>query len=549
MPGQNYRRTPKKKKRRINKRRLRQLIFRLFAFTVLVAAGILVFQFFSFRKEITMEAAKGNAFDPASVSRFHSNPVRAGKEEHDLSVPGTYYYKVKVGLFTHEVKVVVTDTTAPVVNVESVTVTLGTKVDPQKCVSKIEDASKVTVTLKSEPDTTKIGKQSVILVCTDAAGNTTEKEVELLVSPFKDELTVEAGSAKLDAEDLAVTEIDPSLIQSEGTIETKHVGDQELAIQYDGYNFISLVHVVDTTDPEIEVQDLVTYKTAKLTGMEFVKTMKDATDIKATFDTEPDMTSSEVQHLQITFTDEGNNSVTGFVNLTLSEDTEAPHIACPDEHTISVGESIIFSDLVTVTDNCLDQYTLDIEKGTLDVNTEGTYPVKFTATDAAGNSTTREMNIIVIVSAYTQEQVDELADVVLNQIIDDSMSQAEQCRAIYNWIHDNIRYINHSDKGDWKKAAYEGLKNREGDCYVFAMTGKELLTRAGIKNMDIEKIPAKSRHYWSLVDIGDGWLHFDSCPRVVWHDFCLITDAELMEYSNANNLSHNYDKSKYPKVN
>ena len=135
MPGQNYRRTPKKKKRRINKRRLRQLIFRLFAFTVLVAAGILVFQFFSFRKEITMEAAKGNAFDPASVSRFHSNPVRAGKEDHDLSVPGTYYYKVKVGLFTHEVKVVVTDTTAPVVNVESVTVTLGTKVDPQKCVS------------------------------------------------------------------------------------------------------------------------------------------------------------------------------------------------------------------------------------------------------------------------------------------------------------------------------------------------------------------------------------------------------------------------------
>lgn len=549
MPGQNSRRTPKKKKRRINKRRLRQLIFRLFAFTVLVAAGVLVFQFFSFRKEITMEAAKGNVFDTASVSRFHSNPVRIGEEDYDLSVPGTYYYKVKVGLFTHEVKVVVTDTTAPVVNVESVTVTVGTKVDAQKCVSQVEDASKVTVTLKSEPDTTKIGKQSVILVCTDAAGNTTEKEVELLVSPFKDELTVEAGSAKLDAEDLAVTEIDPSLIQSEGTIETKHVGDQELAIQYDGYNFISLVHVVDTTDPEIEVQDLVTYKTAKLTGMEFIKTMKDATDIKATFDTEPDMNSSEVQHLQITFTDEGNNSVFGFVNLTLLDDTEAPHIACPDEHTISVGESIIFSDLVTVTDNCLDQYTLDIEKGTLDVNTEGTYPVKFTATDAAGNSTTREMNIIVIVSAYTQEQVDELADVVLNQIIDDSMSQAEQCRAIYNWIHDNIRYINHSDKGDWKKAAYEGLKNREGDCYVFAMTAKELLTRAGIKNMDIEKIPAKSRHYWSLVDIGDGWLHFDSCPRVVWHDFCLITDAELMEYSNANNLSHNYDKSKYPKVN
>ena len=47
---------------------------------------------------------------------------------------------------------------------------------------------------------------------------------------------------------------------------------------------------------------------------------------------------------------------------------------------------------------------------------------------------------------------------------------------------------------------------------IYASTAKELLTRAGIKNMDIVKAAVNPSHYWNLVDVGDGWQHFDSTP-------------------------------------
>ena len=66
--------------------------------------------------------------------------------------------------------------------------------------------------------------------------------------------------------------------------------------------------------------------------------------------------------------------------------------------------------------------------------------------------------------------------------------------------------------------------------------------------MDIEKIPAKTRHYWNLVDIGDGWYHFDSTPRKDKSEFFLLTDAELEAYSSTHKNTHIFDRSLYPEI-
>ena len=66
--------------------------------------------------------------------------------------------------------------------------------------------------------------------------------------------------------------------------------------------------------------------------------------------------------------------------------------------------------------------------------------------------------------------------------------------------------------------------------------------------MDIEKIPAKSMHYWNLIDIGEGWHHFDACRRKDGSTFFYKTDAELMEYSDAHNKTHNYNRELYPEI-
>ena len=66
--------------------------------------------------------------------------------------------------------------------------------------------------------------------------------------------------------------------------------------------------------------------------------------------------------------------------------------------------------------------------------------------------------------------------------------------------------------------------------------------------MDIEKSDTShSRHYWSLINLGDGWYHVDCTPRKGNDDkFFMVTDEELEAYSKKHSNSHIFDKTKYP---
>ena len=78
-------------------------------------------------------------------------------------------------------------------------------------------------------------------------------------------------------------------------------------------------------------------------------------------------------------------------------------------------------------------------------------------------------------------------------------------------------------------------------------TSKALLTRAGIPNLDVVKSDTShSSHYWSLIDCGDGWYHFDTTPRYGGGSFFMLTDAEILAYSEAHRDSHIFDRSLYP---
>ena len=155
----------------------------------------------------------------------------------------------------------------------------------------------------------------------------------------------------------------------------------------------------------------------------------------------------------------------------------------------------------------------------------------------------------------TEELVNAEADKLLAAITDPSMSQYEICRAIYNWCNKKIAYQDGAPKTNWVVGAYCGLVERRGDCFTFAMTSKCLLTRAGITNMDIQRVRiGNSMHFWNLVDIGEGWHHFDTCRRGDGATFFYLTDAELMAYSEAHISStyplgtHFYDRTLYPEI-
>ena len=148
--------------------------------------------------------------------------------------------------------------------------------------------------------------------------------------------------------------------------------------------------------------------------------------------------------------------------------------------------------------------------------------------------------------------VDSMADRVLAQITNENMTKAEKAQAIYSWVRANMRYVDHSEKGDWVKSAFEGFRRKSGDCYTYYSVSLALLSRAGIPSIEVVRIDG---HHWrNQINCGDGWYHFDTTPRSGGGVFFMLTDQQILDYSNSHVSgrhsvgTHNFDRSLYPQT-
>lgn len=305
----------------------------------------------------------------------------------------------------------------------------------------------------------------------------------------------------------------------------------------------------DKTAPIVYGKNITVLKGAEVKPEDLVEKVVEENKYELSFENEPDVNNAGVQKLVVLATDKAGNVGKVEVELNVYDDTTAPVITGTRDIAINIGSTVSYKKDVTVTDDYDTNVELVIDNSKVDLNKIGEYPVVYKAKDTAGNEASVEVVLTVVAAdAPTEDMVYALCDQILSQIINDSMTDKEKAEKIYYWVHDSIGYVEDSPKDSWVEGAYRGLKDRKGDCYTYATTAKALLTRAGIKNMDIAKIPAKERHYWNLIDVGEGWYHFDTTRRKDGTIFFYWDDAKLMEYSNRNNLSHNYDRSLYPEI-
>ncbi len=466
-----------------------------------------------------------------------------------ITQPGRYQVKVKSGWFTHSCTLVIQDTIAPTGQAVPVQLELGQKCGPEELVENITDATAVDVVYAEEPDFARHGRQKVQVALVDRGGNRTVVESELLISPVTGELTMEAGQAFPGVKSFLLGDAEGSFVTRMADLDNHKVGDYPVAIRVDEEEYICTLHVEDTIPPFVEVHDIEGFAVLPRRAEDFVTSVEDATAVTAAFRKEPDLLAAGTQQVEIVFTDQGGNETVKTAKLTLVEDVEPPVIRGAEDLVIYIGDGVSYRRNVSVEDNCPEGLELTVDTDGVNLRQEGVYPVIYNAVDAAGNTASVTVKLTVIARTHTIDEVNALADTVLASILTPEMSEWDKALAIYNYIRRNVGYINHSEKGDWVRAAYEGLARRQGDCYVYACTAKALLTRAGIKNMDIAKIPTKREHYWNLVDVGDGWYHFDTTPRTDHTVFFMWTDAQLMEYSAIHYRSHNYDPTLYPEIN
>lgn len=543
--------------------------------------GILVY----YENNLVYKICRVEAGVEVSLSDFLMKPNEKAtftdqSEKYDTRVPGEYHLKIKTGLFAHSSTLIVEDTIAPVIEVKDMVSNYGEQLEAKDFVTKVEDATKVSFSYSKKPDFEKTGTQEVEICATDLGKNVTKASAKLVIWPVKKIMEVEAGGEvpAIEAFLLDTSLTDVSLVTDitglnlaeiaeacgvtleDGTefvtdmslIEMNHVATYYMMIQDRDSNYPVELKITDTKAPELTLQDVEGYAIVKREAASFVANCVDDTSVTFSYETEPDFNKLGEQELTIVATDEGGNVSKGTVKLTLKEDTEAPVITGASDMGIYIGQTISYRNVVKATDNCPEELQLVIDSSKVNTNAEGTYPVHCEARDAAGNVTTADFNVTVKLRVYSEEEVYALADAALASCITPDMSPLDKVTKIYWYIRGNLSFYDTSEKGNWLKGAGDAFVNRRGDCYNYACMAKAMLTRAGITNMDIERIPAGNNlHYWNLVDIGDGhgWYHFDTTPRVDGNPTILLwTDAQMMEYSQAHGNCFNYDRAVYPAI-
>ncbi len=371
----------------------------------------------------------------------------------------------------------------------------------------------------------------------------------LLWNPVEDEVVMEAGNEI--TLDMFVEEEGAEFVTDVSSIDTQKVGAHNIIIKVGNREFDSMLIIRDTAAPKADVVEVTTKAGELPKAEEFVTNITDCSDVTVSYKEVPDVTSKGDIEVVVVLTDERGNSTEVKSVMHVLTDSEPPVITGAKDSSIIVGESVSYRLGITVTDNEDENPTLTIDNSKVNLDEPGEYEVVYTATDAAGNSSSVTVTLTVKEkpSNYVDEEtVMQIAREILSVITNESMSQMEVAFAIYRWTNLNIGYVNDSDKSSWVQGAYQAFTERSGDCYNYFAAAKALFTAAGIENIDVVKSDTShSSHYWSLINLGDGWYHVDATPRKGTGDlFFMVTDAELEEYSISHNNSHIFDTNAYP---
>jgi len=273
----------------------------------------------------------------------------------------------------------------------------------------------------------------------------------------------------------------------------------------------------------------------------------------------PNFLAHTTQDVQIRIMDENANIVVLESKLIIQINTSPPVINGAGPILSRMGDPILYRSGITAHDDLGRDFTdeIEVDSSRVNYNAVGEYPVIYRVRDLTGLE--REVQVTVSVVNVDIVYVHEQVDKILDEILKDEMTQLEKVMVIHSWVINNISYaqtIGGSETvfGD----AYRALRDRNGNCFNFYAISEVMLTRAGVPNIQINRIPGtETRHRWSLVDPdGLGWHHFDTTPTrlMLGEKTAFFTDSEAREFTrqffeyNETSDFYTYDPNLYPEI-
>lgn len=398
----------------------------------------------------------------------------------------------------------------------------------------------VTVSFRKPPDYNKKGTQRVKLLLTDAEGKTSKITAKLRLLRLR-ELKFELGDAPslLTPQDLLLDSANHlSLSFSESPPSLGAMGEYAVTLQIDSQKFPLTIQVADTTAPSAKAISREGYPGQVWQPEDFVQNVTDRSAVTLQFAENPDFFLKGTQNITVILTDAGGNRTEISTTLKISGDAVAPVIIGAKDIEVERYSTVAYRAGVTAYDTKGTEIALQVDSSAVNTDLPGEYAVIYSAADALGQKT--EVRIKVTVLPVGEATVAALADPVLDEIITEDMTDTQKAKAIHNWVVTNIAYSNEGEKENVLDGAYNGLSLRQGDCYTYYALAKYFLGRVGIESVDMTRIPGTdSAHYWLLLNLGEGWRHFDA-TRVKRSDLrpnngFMMTASQAESFSKATN--------------
>lgn len=370
-------------------------------------------------------------------------------------------------------------------------------------------------------------------------------------------VTLEAGAPLPDP--VVLTERIEAAYRDPDHFDTAVPGIYKLKIDTDDGTYYLRLKLEDTVAPVGTVRPLLWgLGTNSPKPEEFFTEISDATEVTVELLSQNDYTAMTSYPIELQLTDAAGNTTRYETTVTLVKDTTPPTVTV-NELSGCIGYGIVYSKGVTATDDCCGELTVRWDSSKVDTDTAGQYPVYYTVTDASGNETRVESTIYIYEEEITLEMLQVRIDLIIDSIIQPSMSKEERVRAVYRYVYDHISYSGTSDKSDWVREAYQVLQTGSGDCFSYFALAKAFFLQLGIENLDIQRTTGLTpdRHYWNMVNIGTSeaprWYYFDathlnSLDTGVTFEGSLLTEKQIAAYNKVRAHFYTFDHEGYPQA-
>ena len=185
-------------------------------------------------------------------------------------------------------------------------------------------------------------------------------------------------------------------------LDTSKLGEQVITYTVKDEVYEVNVNVVDSVAPTFDIVNKDFYVGDEVKAEALVNNIIDQTNTTVSFDKEYDFSKEGHYDVVVVVEDEGKNKTEKNITVKVITDTEKPTLTGVTNKTVTIGSTINYLSGITAKDNRDEKPEVTVDSSAVNTSKTGSYKVKYTVKDQAGNINEYECTITVVEKKVVQ---------------------------------------------------------------------------------------------------------------------------------------------------